>query len=142
MNTVESDKEVKKTIKGLINSINDLFAKNLGKKILLIRKKKEMIDYTFNALKSSDLYKEIKLEDPYTSEKDILNSFTGFFAGIEYAHYKKTTNGKITFLQYSKDRINELFKVSPNSFLTNTHMSDYKTALFNIVEDITKKKSN
>jgi hypothetical protein len=88
---------------------------------------------------SSDLYKEIKLEDTYTSEKDILNAFTGLFAGIEYARYKKTTNGKITFLQYSKDRINDLFKVPPNSFLTTTRISDYKTALFNIVEDIVKQ---
>jgi hypothetical protein len=139
MDDTEKDKQLKKTIKELINGINETFDKNLGRKTSLIRKKKDMIDYTFNEIKSSDLYNEFRVEDTYTSEKDILNAYNGFSVGFEYAHYQNITSGKISLLEYSKERVKDLFKVSPNSFLIDTPISDYKTALFNVVKEVIKR---
>jgi hypothetical protein len=91
---IEKDKQLKKTIKEIINGINNLFDKNLGKKASLIRNKKDMIDYTLSEIKSTDLYKEFGLEIHILLKRIFLMHTMVFLLGLNMQTIKIQPMGK------------------------------------------------
>ena len=62
--------------------------------------------------------------------------------GMAIAHYKHTTDGKVTFQEFALQNLESLFSLSPDSLLTNTKFRFYKKYFFDVIpSNIDKQKS-
>ena len=77
----KKDKALKNVIKKHVSAINDKVDRDSGKKVNLIKNKREAAKSVFEAIKSSDLFKIFNQQDSYTSEEDFQKSFVGFLVG-------------------------------------------------------------
>ena len=65
----------------------------------------------------------------------------GVGMGMAIAHYKHTTDGKVTFQEFALQNLESLFSLSPDSLLTNTKFRFYKKYFFDVIpSNIDKQK--
>jgi hypothetical protein len=135
----KKDEALKKVIRKHVSAISDKVNRDTGKKVNIIKNKKEATISVFNEIKSSNLYKIFNQQESYTSEEDFQKSLIGFLAGIGVAEFLHRTNGKVSLIDYVTNQLKNLFEVSKTSYLQSTNATKYRNALFGIVDDIIAK---